>query len=1185
MIDKNQVKLIEESGLFDREWYLNEYLDVKALGMNPVEHYLRFGLLLKRNPSTKFNLSGYLYNNPDVVKYNGHPIIHYIKHGIKEKRSFERKRIDLQAAQDYYWWAESESEKKVLPFKLKSSRSGLIANLPKKENVKTAILIPIYNAPEDVENCLNSLVTHNSNNCRVIAINDCSPDKKVAEVLAKFSSHDFIEIYQNEQNLGFTKTINKGIELAGTADVVFLNSDTIVTPYWLEKLRIAAYSSENIATVTPLSNNAGAFSVPVIGEENFIPKWSNLDDHALMIAQISKRIYLEVPTGNGFCLYVRRSCIDKIGKLDEIAFPKGYGEENDFCMRAIKHGFKNIIDNATYIYHVRSASFGETKTPLMKAGRDAINERYPDYSKLVKAAFFGIEFTEIRKNISHYLENTNCLHSTIKRRALYVVSTRTGGTPQTNQDLMAALSDKYETFVLRSDRQNIEITLYHQGKYYPIAEHSLMEPINMFPHTSKEYDEVVLGWLHQLSINLLHIRHIAWHSLNLSKMAKLLEIPVIYSFHDFYTLCPTVNLIDENNKYCDGICTKGQGECKQMLWPNVTMPDLKHNKVFEWRSNFTKFLNYCDHFITTASSGYQTITKTFPNLKSKPFDIIPHGRNFPEFEDIGQFPNDDEEVRILVPGNIGISKGSLIFKELQTLRASFSRPVSFHFLGKVDSNVPKTEGFVHHGAYKREDFYEITKSINPHFGIVLSIWAETFCHTLTEMWSCGIPVLGADLGAVSDRINASGGGWLIQDLTATGIIQSINLILENRTSYNKIKAEVSKWQKTIGNSETTLKMAHRYDVVYKKYLSSDLVPPPKKVVAFIPKAKIIDFKVVDAPGSSHIRLLEKFQSHFDEKVSIDFFCMFHDKELSIAQFEHYDAFLIQRDAFPISYANEMIENLIKLSKPIFFELDDDLLELSKLPEYAEKFGYISDLMQKSDLVITSTKPLKKAFDFHKKVVVSPNALSTKRWNRSIKILPKAQVLTSLHATFKENEINLLYMGTNSHLKDLEIVREAFINIKTSHPNFSLYLAGVSKEKSDWYDVIEIPKSATNYPEFVNFMRNIAYLFDFAIAPLEANRFNQGKSHLKFLEYFGMNLFGIYSNVTPYKEVILHKKNGYLASNNAESWQKGLAWCIENKKNLRDALLANEPEEISKISLEKERKRIENKMLSKINTES
>ena len=80
-----EVEIIAASGLFDREWYQAEYPDVKAVGLDPIEHYLQIGALLQRNPSPKFNSKHYLESNPDVAGTGINPLVHFIAFGRKKE--------------------------------------------------------------------------------------------------------------------------------------------------------------------------------------------------------------------------------------------------------------------------------------------------------------------------------------------------------------------------------------------------------------------------------------------------------------------------------------------------------------------------------------------------------------------------------------------------------------------------------------------------------------------------------------------------------------------------------------------------------------------------------------------------------------------------------------------------------------------------------------------------------------------------------------------------------------------------------------------------------------------------------------------------------------------------------------------------------------------------------------------
>ncbi|HEY0662668.1 MAG TPA: glycoside hydrolase family 99-like domain-containing protein [Lysobacter sp.] len=251
------------------------------------------------------------------------------------------------------------------------------------------VVVPVYNACDEVRACLESVVRNTDlANTRVLVIDDGSSDPRIAELLAGYRDVPGLKVHCNERNLGYTRTVNIGLREAGSDDVVLLNSDTIVTPQWIEGLRSTAYADRDIGTVTAMSDNAGAFSFPEQGRANPKPAHVSHDDYAATILQMAGGCQpVEVPTGSGFCMYIRRDLVERIGAFDEEAFPRGYGEENDFCMRAIQAGWRNLITPRAFVFHVRSASFGAEKAKLVQQGVDVVTKRYPEYAKLTRSAF------------------------------------------------------------------------------------------------------------------------------------------------------------------------------------------------------------------------------------------------------------------------------------------------------------------------------------------------------------------------------------------------------------------------------------------------------------------------------------------------------------------------------------------------------------------------------------------------------------------------------------------------------------------------------------------------------------------------------------------------------------------------------------------------------------------------------
>src|SRR5690606_37342130 len=134
------------------------------------------------------------------------------------------------------------------------------------------------------------------------------------------------------------------------------------------------------------------------------------------------------------------------------------------------------------------------------------------------------------------------------------------------------------------------------GKLTVLETAPLSRPIEPETHVSSEYDRIVSGLMYRYSISLLHIRHLLWHGLDLPAAAKAMNIPVIYSLHDFYSVCASHNLLDEKLAYCGGACTSGAGNCPSTLWPNSAPSNLKHGFVHHWRAMFNRVYESCDRF-------------------------------------------------------------------------------------------------------------------------------------------------------------------------------------------------------------------------------------------------------------------------------------------------------------------------------------------------------------------------------------------------------------------------------------------------------------------------------------------------------------------------------------------------------------------------------------------------------------
>lgn len=145
------------------------------------------------------------------------------------------------------------------------------------------IIIPIYNAYDELIICINSVYKYtNLRENRLVLINDNSPDERIKLYLDNLQKENVIIIH-NVENRGFANNINIGMAQSENRDVILLNSDTVVTKNWVEKIVTCAYSDRSIGTVTPLSNNATLCSVPSFCKENTLPEGMTIDQAAVIM--------------------------------------------------------------------------------------------------------------------------------------------------------------------------------------------------------------------------------------------------------------------------------------------------------------------------------------------------------------------------------------------------------------------------------------------------------------------------------------------------------------------------------------------------------------------------------------------------------------------------------------------------------------------------------------------------------------------------------------------------------------------------------------------------------------------------------------------------------------------------------------------------------------------------------------
>ncbi len=441
------------------------------------------------------------------------------------------------------------------------------------------IVVPVYQAPEAFARCLEALLAHTDLKLhRALLVLD-GPQPAATETLLETPIQG-VEILHNPERRGFVASVNVGMSRGLDHDVVLLNSDAIVTTGWLDKLRAAAYSAPEIATVTPFSNTATICSLPRFLAANALPAGETIASFARRIEERSAPAYPRLPTGVGVCMFLKRRALTELGLFDEQAFGLGYGEESEWCQRALKAGWRHVLDDATFVYHEGHQSFGISRSGRVRGAHRALAKLHPDYLATIARFVREDPLAPVR---------ARALEGLIPRRAAgpgrgpkKVVHLVHGWPPWS-----LAGTELYAAWLARRQASHREVAVYARiadparelgdavelidaGARVRLMANNFVQrdPRSRNALSDRALERDFGRFLDEERPDLLHIHHLAGHAATLPREAQRRGIPVLYQVQDWWTVCARANLLDARRHACSG---PGLGKCSRCL-PLTTLP-------------------------------------------------------------------------------------------------------------------------------------------------------------------------------------------------------------------------------------------------------------------------------------------------------------------------------------------------------------------------------------------------------------------------------------------------------------------------------------------------------------------------------------------------------------------------------------------------------------------------------------
>ncbi len=398
------------------------------------------------------------------------------------------------------------------------------------ERGRIAVVLPLYKNVFDFEHCLGSLLAQKPA-LRIIAIDDGIPDPALRESAGRAQARGEIELLTHPHNIGFPAAANTGLRHAAGWDVVLLNTDTLLPPGAIERLADAAYADAHTGTVTPLTTDGTMTDYRWHGQTSAMPSASELLVLDTAARSANAGLHVPIPTCVGFCIYMRRDCLAETGLFHEEAFGQGYGEENDWSLRAAHLGWAHVAACDVVVAHAGGHSFGAQRAERIACNLRILNRLHPGYDVTI-ADFLSrdtLRRARLAIAISLWLQGR-------KRGSVLLVTHDSGGGVERHVAGRVA--------AIRQVGLRAIVIRPHQG--YAVSDGCDRQHSNLVLTDIEHLADL----LRQDKPESLEFHHTASHMPDIERLPALLAIPFSIVVHDFAAICPRVTLCDGRGRYC-----------------------------------------------------------------------------------------------------------------------------------------------------------------------------------------------------------------------------------------------------------------------------------------------------------------------------------------------------------------------------------------------------------------------------------------------------------------------------------------------------------------------------------------------------------------------------------------------------------------------------------------------------------
>ncbi|MDO5371438.1 glycosyltransferase [Paracoccus sp. (in: a-proteobacteria)] len=604
------------------------------------------------------------------------------------------------------------------------------------------IVLPVYDGHDLIDPVIGRVAANTDLPWHLVVIDDASPDPRISPLLAAWRNRlgpDRVTLLTNPRNLGFVGSANRGLAqaIARGHDVVLLNSDAFVGPGWAGRLLAPLRNGAQVASVTPMSNDAEIANVPDIcvasplegGEGDLLDRAAADLDGPGAVA--------DVPTGVGFCMAMNIEALRRLPAFDA-AFGMGYGEEVDWCQRAWDLGWRSVLTTGVFVEHQGGQSFGsEAKQRRIAENGRIITSRYPGFDAQVQQFIATDPLRTQRLALGLTLARHRA--GAAGARLSVFIGHALGGGAETylGQRIGRELDTTGHALVLRAMQDGTWKVELHgrRGQSVGLA-------VDAGAALAMLGEAGGLNVVYSCAVGTP--RPLAIPALLLALKAQpgsTLEV----TFNDYYPISPSYTLLDSRAVFA-GVPGADDGDPAHRF----VREDGSEIPLSAWREAWGQVIARADRIVTFSNSSAEIVGAAWPEARDR-MEVRPHALpvGLPRIS-----PKASGTPTIGILGNINVPKGARVLTRLsaELARSGSGRLV---LIGNLEPGHELAAPAVITGSYQLDQLPYLIKAHGIDRWLFPSIWPETFSYAVHEMISTGLPVHAFDVGAQAEAVRAA----------------------------------------------------------------------------------------------------------------------------------------------------------------------------------------------------------------------------------------------------------------------------------------------------------------------------------------------------------------------------------------------------------------------------------------------